>query len=302
MLSKRSYVCAVLCMLMLVAAVPMQVFGEKTSVFNPTSQLSAGYILQKTTQGDFSIEPGEEGSIRVESCNASGNGMNFTKKLSLYYGVRESGGSIHFTISSPMQFTAACMTTNSTVDRFLGIYRASNNQMLYSFRAPNASLLVSTLVLTDPGEYYIASTSGRVDICYISLEEVSEDKDTVNNGTSGMSIQYKKQEDGNYTVRLVYTIEAARMEECSSIGVRIVKSDNKSEDIIGKNVYSKLKANGVTLSSENGYFVIVELTDVPSQASFSVSAIGKKKISGEIEVLTDSAAVNMLDIVGTATN
>lgn len=155
--------------LIMVFMITMVAFAGKTSVLN-VSELANTTITSNTTYGNFTVYPDSDGT-RISNDSKSVNGMSFSKKMTLLYGVREGGGSIHFTISSPAQLSVACMTSNSSTNRFLGIYRASNNQMLYSFSAPNGSLKLSELRLTDPGEYYLASTSGKVEIYYVSVAE-----------------------------------------------------------------------------------------------------------------------------------
>lgn len=118
-----------------------------------------------------------------------------------------------------------------------------------------------------------------------TLTLVPEDKDTYQSAVSDMMVQYKVSSDNEYTVRVVY--ETADVSGLNAIGIRVTMENGQTENVVGKTVYNKLNANGKEIKSENGYFVVVEITKVPADAVFTVCA-----------VLVDSEGCHVLETAG----
>lgn len=127
------------------------------------------------------------------------------------------------------------------------------------------------------------------------IEVISELDDTTN--STPVNVQYKKDDNGSYTVRAVYEVTEADLENYSEIGAKLTVN-TKTENILGSDVFTSLTANGKTVTPASGNcFVIVQITDVPANAVIEVNAVAVQ--SGSEVSLGSNGTIDMAAILGT---
>lgn len=126
------------------------------------------------------------------------------------------------------------------------------------------------------------------------IEVIAADKDTTE--STPVNVQYKKNADDTYTVRTVYEIAEADLDNYTQVGVKLTVGE-KSENSLGTTVYQSLKANGSTVkASEGKYYVITQITNVPADASIQVQGIAVANDT-VTELSGVSGTVAMADII-----
>lgn len=224
------------------------------------------------------------------------SGSKFTKDKWTYITITGKSGEQKLYFNGELQ--AASTSTNALVVNnlknatlFLGI-----NWWDKSFGGimDDVSLYERTLTAEDVKALY--ENSGRPVV----------DSNQVNTDPS-VYVQYKKQTDGKYTVRVVgeVSLEGTFAESVNNtyngVGFRCAKSASAvaaAESYASTVVFKSLVANGATVTAADGkYFVVTEITDVAKDATIYASPV-YVKADKTVGTFTDKEyTIKMADII-----
>lgn len=132
-----------------------------------TEGLSAPFVLTATS---------EKGMDIVEQNNTFENGITTTKKLRLRGQGNINYRSINFETKGASTITACIISASSTAVRSIGLYNYNGSvaEIVDVTVVPVSSetpTVVATYNISNPGQYFIASTNSGIDISYVKVEE-----------------------------------------------------------------------------------------------------------------------------------
>lgn len=145
------------------------------------------------------------------------------------------------------------------------------------------------------GTSYVLNASDETALFQLTfIPSAASSDDTKDAGM--IKAQYKKVADDNYTVRVVYEVAEADIANYSQIGAKLTVA-GKTESVLGTEVFKSLTANGATVTpAEGNCFVVVQVTDVPANASITAEAVA---VQGGSEVsLNSTGTIDMAEILG----
>ena len=160
--------------------------------------------------------------------------------------------------------------------------------------------------MDDVAIYNRALTQEDVTALYQNSGRPVVDSNQVNTDPS-VYVQYKKQTDGKYTVRVVgeVSLEGTFAESVNNtyngVGFRCAKSASAvaaAESYASTVVFKSLVANGATVTAADGkYFVVTEITDVAKDATIYASPV-YVKADKTVGTFTDKEyTIKMADII-----
>ena len=160
--------------------------------------------------------------------------------------------------------------------------------------------------MDDVAFYNRALTQEDVTALYQNSGRPVVDSNQVNTDPS-VYVQYKKQTDGKYTVRVVgeVSLEGTFAESVNNtyngVGFRCAKSASavaKAESYASTVVFKSLVANGATVTAADGkYFVVTEITDVAKDATIYASPVYVKADKTVGTFTNKEYTIKMADII-----
>lgn len=145
------------------------------------------------------------------------------------------------------------------------------------------------------GASYTLTASGETALFQLTfIPSAASSDDTKDAGT--IKAQYKADAAGNYTVRVVYEVAEADIADYSKIGAKLTV-DGKTETVVGDVAFKSLTANGAAVTpADDNCFVVVQVTDVPANASITAEAVAIQN-GGEVS-LNSTGTIDMTTILG----
>lgn len=144
--------------------------GPNVKVLN-ISELENQTLTVTKNFGDFIVTATTDKTVIIENHNKTADdGASFTKRLKLGGSGTAEYRSIHFTISGEAIVTVYAMSSSSSADRKLNLYKLDGT-LVASVNALGSVLIKSSIKITEAGEYYFASPESGVNVYYISVQE-----------------------------------------------------------------------------------------------------------------------------------
>lgn len=226
----------------------------------------------RTTTWDFSQSTTTKTVIaedvkigNADGVNISGTGLTVTKAS--YMEVAAATGVINIAVDAATT-SATVNVTSTRKDTAVTLECGSE-----TFSFSDAAKLTATFTVDTITDGKIVITNSGTNAARVQSIELIETKESSGPTppAGGVYAQYKATGD-TYTLRIVYEVPYSTVEGKQAIGVQY--NGAVKENLTGTNVYSSLKANGETVTAKDGScYVIVEITDVPADASFSIQPI-----------------------------
>lgn len=148
--------------------------SQNTSIKVLNISMLESQTLTTTQQfGDFTVTANADKTVVIENHNKTADdGTSFTKRLKLGGSGTAKYRSIHFSTSGEAIITVYAMSSSSSADRKLNLYKIDGT-LVVSVNALGSALIKSIVKVTEAGEYYFASPDSGVNVYYISVQEGS---------------------------------------------------------------------------------------------------------------------------------
>ncbi len=135
------------------------------------SQLESQKITSPVRFGTFLVTASADKPVDIEPhSKVASDGTTFTKRLKLNGAGTTEYRSIHFSVSRAATVTVYLISSSSSENRQLDLYKADGT-LVGSVPALAQSIEKQVFKLNEPGDYYLASPRAGVNIYYIKIEE-----------------------------------------------------------------------------------------------------------------------------------
>ncbi len=158
---------------MIVGILPVNVvFAADNNILN-VSEIAMETLTSAKEYGIFTVMASSDKSVTIDAnSKTADDGEAFTQRLKLGGTGTAEARSVMFTAAAGAKLTVYCMSSSSSADRVLTLYKLDGTEVI-SANAPGSGLAKSEIEIKEAGDYYLASPSSGVNIYCLKLESSS---------------------------------------------------------------------------------------------------------------------------------